>query len=45
MALAEIRDIFMSIVDLIQNFTAGLRVAGDIMTDSPLGKFIDVVGG
>jgi|TARA_R100000231_G_scaffold31422_2_gene27646 ABC-type multidrug transport system fused ATPase/permease subunit len=45
MALAEIRDIFMSIVDLIQGFTSGLRVAGDIMTDSPLGKFIDVVGG
>tara|TARA_R100000995_G_C3482764_1_gene125076 strand:+ start:1809 stop:2564 length:756 start_codon:yes stop_codon:yes gene_type:complete len=45
MALAEIRDIFMSIVDLIQGFTSGLRMAGDIMTDSPIGKFIDVVGG
>ena len=45
MALAEIRDIFMSIVDLIQGFTAGLRTAGDILTDSPMGKFIDVVGG
>tara|TARA_R100000234_G_scaffold109723_1_gene81703 strand:- start:456 stop:1211 length:756 start_codon:yes stop_codon:yes gene_type:complete len=45
MALAEIRDIFMSIVDLIQGFTSGLLMAGDILTDSPLGKFIDRSGG
>jgi hypothetical protein len=35
----------MSIVDLIQGFTSGLRMAGDIMTDSPIGKFINLGGG